>query len=43
MCCLMLRKMLIIFKCTQSGSSEPGIMINNVKVPKVDKVIHLGQ
>ncbi len=33
---------LIIYKCTMSQPPNPGIMINNVRVTRVDEVIILG-
>ncbi len=33
---------LIIYKCTQRKPPDPNIYINNVKVPLVNEVIHLG-
>ncbi len=36
------KSLLIIYKCTKSKPSNPGIVINNVRVPRVDKVILLG-
>ncbi len=37
------KSQLIIYKCKQACSPDPGIFINNVKVPCVSEVIHLGQ
>ncbi len=34
--------MLIIYKCTRSRPPNPGIKINNARIPKVDGVIHRG-
>ncbi len=34
--------MLIIYKCKRSRPPDPGIRINNVMMPRVDEVIHLG-
>ncbi len=43
MLCLMQGKsLLIIYKCTQRKPPDPNIYINNVKVPSVNEVIHLG-
>lgn len=36
------KSMLIIYKCTRVRPPDPNITINNVKVPRVDEVIHLG-
>ncbi len=36
------KNLLIIYKCTRSQPPNPGIVINNVKVPSVDEVILLG-
>ncbi len=36
------QSMLIIYKCTSSRPSDPGIMINNAGVPSVNEVIHVG-
>ncbi len=36
------KSLLIIYKCTRSQSPNPGIVINNVRVPRVDEVILLG-
>ncbi len=35
--------LLIIYKCTRSQPPDPGIVINNVRVPRVDEVILLGR
>ncbi len=32
----------IIYKCTRSQPPDPGIVINNVRVPRVNEVILLG-
>ncbi len=37
------KSQLIIYKCKQAQPPDPGIFINNVKVPRVSEVIHLGQ
>ncbi len=36
------KSLLIIYKCTKSQPPDLGIVINNVKVPRVDRVILLG-
>ncbi len=36
------KSLLIIYKCTKSQPSDPCIVINNVRVPRVDEVILLG-
>ncbi len=36
------KSLLIIYKCTRSQPPDLGIVINNVRVPKVDEVILLG-
>ncbi len=36
------KSLLIIYKCTRSQPPDPGIVINNVRVPRVDEVILLG-
>ncbi len=33
------KSLLIIYKCTRSHPPNPGIVINNVRVPRVDEVI----
>ncbi len=33
------KSLLIIYKCTKSQPPNPGIVINNVRVPRVDEVI----
>ncbi len=35
--------LLIIYKCTRSQPPDPSIVINNVRVPRVDEVILLGR
>ncbi len=34
--------LLIIYKCTRSQPPDPGIVINNVRMPRVDEVSLLG-
>jgi hypothetical protein len=34
--------MLIIYKYTRSRPPDPNIYLNNIKVPRVNDVIHLG-
>ncbi len=34
---------LIIYKCKRARPPDAGIFINNVKIPQVIEVIHLGQ
>ncbi len=36
------KSLLIIYKCTQRKPPDPNIYINNVNVPCVNEVIHLG-
>ncbi len=36
------KSLLIIYKCTRSHPPDPGIVINNLRVPRVDEVILLG-
>ncbi len=36
------KSLLIIYKCTRSQPPDPGIVINYVRVPRVDEVILLG-
>ncbi len=36
------KSLLIIYKCIKSQPPNPGIVINNARVPRVDKVILLG-
>ncbi len=36
------KSLLIIYKCTRGKLPDPNIYINNVKVPHVNQVIHLG-
>ncbi len=36
------KSLLIIYKCTKSQPPDLGIVLNNVKVPRVDEVILLG-
>ncbi len=36
------KRLLIIYKCTRSQPPDPGIVINNVRVCRVDEVILLG-
>ncbi len=37
------KSQLIIYKCKRALPPDPGIFINNVKVPRVSELIHLGQ
>ncbi len=37
------KSQLIIYKCKRARPPDHGIIINNVKVPRVSEVIHLGQ
>ncbi len=36
------KRLLIIYKCTRRKPRDPNIYINNVKIPRVNEVIHLG-